>query len=756
VYRACHRLLKDAHEAEDASQAVFVVLARKAGKLRKGDLSAWLYRVAHHVAAETVRRRMRRTGREDAYAATEAIQAGEFASPAAAAESDVLGLLDTALLNLPERYRQAVILRYLQNHSEKDAAQLASVPLGTLSGRASQGIAMLRQRLAKRGVALSGVALAGLLTSEASAAVPETLLPSILATLRLCSGQAVKTAVATTATATAATSTATMLAKGAMKAMFWNSIKTAAMVAVSVGAIGVGGLAAVQTMAEKAGDKEGPTHQLVTGETFHPIQSAIQDIPLETEDIVRTLGLGYWAFNIPFGADGTHAAVRFSLGWYTKGHAENSYFNDLSFVRDSKDKLLQVRILCTESKTNALCLVDFNRRDSAKYECPARADPRRPTYINRELSMDDKGRVVLAYELPPGCDTPNASLRSADGACRALVLQLRPAAAGAIALHPSRFDQDTSKLDAAQLANLLGLHHTTFCVKKAINWAGTLSCYAEGKRSPGGARFSSLEGRATILFGEQDQAFRVHAASGKSVFGTTVLRNPDIVAKLKESASYRQKEEATEMDEQGRIVLSSSYLTQPSAITPEKSSEALVLQLGTGENGQSPLRRNQVSAEKTSDQDLLHALTSYLDFQPLRIFTLAPQTKPIRCRIARYAGGKFEYTVAETMLDPADLGTPWRFAILQKEEDAKHPRVEGVLLANSITLPFRMDAATPEYLLTPGVGSSSQMTLDSSGRLLLGSLIKLEPKHSGMIDPLPENITIADLPAALVLEFVEK
>ncbi len=52
VYRACHRLLKDPHEAEDASQAVFVVLARKAGGLRKGDLAAWLYRVAHHVAAK--------------------------------------------------------------------------------------------------------------------------------------------------------------------------------------------------------------------------------------------------------------------------------------------------------------------------------------------------------------------------------------------------------------------------------------------------------------------------------------------------------------------------------------------------------------------------------------------------------------------------------------------------------------------------------------------------------------------------------
>jgi hypothetical protein len=138
------------------------------------------------------------------------------------ADPAVLGLVDTALLSLPERYRQAVILRYLQNHSEKDAARLVGCPLGTLSRRASEGMAMLRKRLGKLGVATSGVALVGLLTSEASAAVPETLLPSILAT--------VKTAVATTATATGASSTAAMLAKGAMKAMFIAQVKTAALV----------------------------------------------------------------------------------------------------------------------------------------------------------------------------------------------------------------------------------------------------------------------------------------------------------------------------------------------------------------------------------------------------------------------------------------------------------------------------------------------------------------------------------------------
>jgi RNA polymerase sigma factor (sigma-70 family) len=225
VYHACYRLLKDACEAEDASQAVFLVLARKADRLRKDNLSAWLYRVAHLVAAETVRKRMRRVSREETYAREETIQGGDFTSDEIVDTTVVLGMLDSALLGLPEPYREAVILRYLQNYSQEDAAQLAGCPLGTMKRRASEGIAKLRQRLAKRGVALGGVALAGLLTSEAAAAVPETLIPTILAT--------VKTVAAGAAT-TGASTTAAMLAKGAMKAMYLAKVKMVAAVAAAV------------------------------------------------------------------------------------------------------------------------------------------------------------------------------------------------------------------------------------------------------------------------------------------------------------------------------------------------------------------------------------------------------------------------------------------------------------------------------------------------------------------------------------------
>ncbi|MFZ4778551.1 MAG: RNA polymerase sigma factor, partial [Terrimicrobiaceae bacterium] len=243
VYRHCFRLLHDAHEAKDTSQAVFIVLAKQAGALRKnGNLTAWLYGVTRNVCRHALRCRMNRQRREEEGAIM--LELERDSAQAIESQSVVLDLVYRELGALTSLQRQAVILRYIEGRREDNAAGLAGCSVDALHRRATDGIAKLRQRLAKRGVALGGVALAGLLTSEASAAVPETLLPSILAV--------VKTAAATSATATTTTSTAAMLAKGAMKAMFWNNVKTAAMVALSVGVVGVGGVAAVQAVAEKA------------------------------------------------------------------------------------------------------------------------------------------------------------------------------------------------------------------------------------------------------------------------------------------------------------------------------------------------------------------------------------------------------------------------------------------------------------------------------------------------------------------------
>jgi RNA polymerase sigma factor (sigma-70 family) len=320
VYRACLRVLGNAGDAEDATQAAFLVLARKAGSLRQeGRLNGWLHRVARQVALQALRVRADRERRQEHVAVT---QEGMTVDTPEVDREVVFQAVDAELDGLSAVLREALVLRYLRGFSEQDAAAQAGCPLGTMKWRASAGIAKLRQRLAKRGIALGGLALVGLLTSEASAAVPETLLPSILAT--------VKTAVATTATATGATSTAAMLAKGAMKAMFWNSVKTAALVAVIVGVVGV---ATVLTVAEKRASK--PVAAAAIIETTNAETTAVNGLKLSL------LRVGHDAR-----IEGSVGVARFVLRWENVSREPMAvFFSKRWFDDDSDDDTLRACVL---------------------------------------------------------------------------------------------------------------------------------------------------------------------------------------------------------------------------------------------------------------------------------------------------------------------------------------------------------------------------------------------------------------------------
>ena len=266
VYRVCLRMLRHHQEAEDATQAVFLVLLNKASRLtRKGELTGWLYGVARNVCLEALRKRARR--QEEAMLDETEEPAVEEYRPDHEA---VLPFLDEELAGLSGVLRQAVTLHDLQGYDQAEAARQAGCSKGTLASRASRGIERLRQRLAKRGVAIGGAVLAGLRTSEASAAVPETLLPSILAV--------VKTAAATTATATGTTSTAAMLAKGAMKAMFIAKVK---MVAAAAAAVIVTGTAVPVGISVAQVVKAGISHQAVKDEDAGSTQNVVRFIRLK-------------------------------------------------------------------------------------------------------------------------------------------------------------------------------------------------------------------------------------------------------------------------------------------------------------------------------------------------------------------------------------------------------------------------------------------------------------------------------------------
>jgi RNA polymerase sigma factor (sigma-70 family) len=186
VLGACRRVLADAPDAEDAFQATFFILARKAKTVRRPErLGSWLYGVALRCAFRV--RKVARRAKEQPMPAPPHPAAPPPADPHWA---DVRGILDAEIGRLPEKLRAALVLCELQGLDRAAAAARLGVPLGTLSSRLSRAKDALRKRLVRRGITLSLVAL-GLILSQAQtmAAVPPPLTATTVAgALRFAAG----------------------------------------------------------------------------------------------------------------------------------------------------------------------------------------------------------------------------------------------------------------------------------------------------------------------------------------------------------------------------------------------------------------------------------------------------------------------------------------------------------------------------------------------------------------------------------------
>ncbi|MCY3020655.1 MAG: sigma-70 family RNA polymerase sigma factor [Planctomycetota bacterium] len=224
VYATCLRVLGDGHAAEDAGQAVFLLLTQKAKSLAHGTvLSGWLYRSAEFVAREARRNQDIRRRHEREAAAMRA-RSGKAEQQQAALLARTRPQIDELLAGLPQQQRDALVLRYLEGRSEDEAARELGCPAGTLSVRLSRGLASLRERLRGRGVHLSAAALAALLAQSGAQAAPPQFAASVTAA---CVG---------TASASVA---AASLAAAATKAMFLAKLKLVAMAVAAVLGIGV-------------------------------------------------------------------------------------------------------------------------------------------------------------------------------------------------------------------------------------------------------------------------------------------------------------------------------------------------------------------------------------------------------------------------------------------------------------------------------------------------------------------------------------
>src|SRR5262249_12958250 len=160
----CRRALRHAHDAEDACQATFLVLARKAASIRKKtSISSWLHGVAIRVAAGLKRERSRRRRHEQEAPTPAPTEAG-----AAGSWHEVQAVVDDELGRLPERYRTPLILCYLDGKTRDEAARQLGLTAGSLHGRLERGRQLLRQRLTRRGLTLSAALFATALDAGAS------------------------------------------------------------------------------------------------------------------------------------------------------------------------------------------------------------------------------------------------------------------------------------------------------------------------------------------------------------------------------------------------------------------------------------------------------------------------------------------------------------------------------------------------------------------------------------------------------------
>ncbi len=169
VWGVCRRVLRDHHDAEDAFQATFLVLARRAATVPRQAVGNWLYGVAYRTALNARRAAARRRAKER----PEEDMPQPVSEPAVD-WAELRPLLDQELGRLPDKYRSAVVLCDLEGRTRAEAARHLGVPEGTVSGRLTTARRMLADRLTRRGLALSVGALVAALP-QGAAAVPAAL-----------------------------------------------------------------------------------------------------------------------------------------------------------------------------------------------------------------------------------------------------------------------------------------------------------------------------------------------------------------------------------------------------------------------------------------------------------------------------------------------------------------------------------------------------------------------------------------------------
>jgi RNA polymerase sigma factor (sigma-70 family) len=250
------RLLPDPQDAEDAFQAAFLVLARKAATVgRRAPLGPWLYGVAWRVAVRLRGRAARRRQRERPGVDLDALPADD------AAWSDAHGVVHEEVQRLPDAYRSAVVLCYLEGNTNEEAARVLRRPVGTVKSRLTRARELLRTRLTRRGLAVSAGAVGAVLAADATPAPAALADATVRAALPFAAGEAAAGGFVSTRAAA--------LSRGVLRTMFFKKATIATVLVLALALVGgVGGLSyhawagqSGEGPAAKAADKAPPSDQ---------------------------------------------------------------------------------------------------------------------------------------------------------------------------------------------------------------------------------------------------------------------------------------------------------------------------------------------------------------------------------------------------------------------------------------------------------------------------------------------------------------